>query len=366
MKGIPVSSVETMLEQTAHDLLQKGSGMPEPLARVLRETGARGLLSLSLDSIHGPFLSLGSAITGPDANERNLKALPALSDEQKNEKRFFFSMTDRQWIVLSAFSLDTQPFFTKLTLDITDPAGAPIRAGLFKLADYFTVKCRKLLQSFISDLAQRPAAVNPAASDISFERCVLEKIISFSPRIQSAVVLDEDGSIIHTEGFTGQVDQLAGALAPLFYRSNYELARLECTDCTAVTITDHEYTIRVGKLPNMSLALAISATGPHANAYVHFLHAAASTVLSEYAWRTGHLWGIALAEVPLPSRIRTSWFDSPQLVPQGRFVAKKGGNLYHTTGCRILTRTDTALLTWFEDRDVAAISGLRPCGACNP
>lgn len=354
-----------MLVQMAEDLIQKGTGIPAPLSRVLCETSHRRLLSLSLESASGPLLSIGSSTISSSGSERNLKALPVLCDEQKNEKRFFFAMTDKTWEVLCAFPLDSQQFFTRLTLDISDNEGTPLRSGIFKIADYFTMQCRKFLQSYLNTLVQLPAA-SPPETDTTFEGSVLEKVMAFSSEVQCAMVLDEDGYIVCAEGITGPVDGLASALAPLFYRSNNELARLESTDCTAVTLADHEYTIRIGRLPGTALALAISAAGPIANACVNFLHAAASNALSEYGWRTGQLWGIALADTQLSSRIRTSWFEEPQLIPQGKYVARKGGSSFHTSTCRILAKTDTALLTWFDDKTTTTQNGLRPCSTCNP
>ncbi|MBN1575415.1 MAG: hypothetical protein JW913_02620 [Chitinispirillaceae bacterium] len=356
-------SFEMMLEQI---LLGKGSGVSEPLSGALKRTYGRQLLTLSLESIHGPFFTTGSADVPPSDGERNFNALPSLTGGPKNEKRFFFTMSDRRWEVLSAFTLTTSPFFTTLTLDISDPASAPIRSRLFKLADYFTVQCRKLLQGYCDAVFRQQPTSGQPADQFGIEKSILRKIIDFSAHVHCAVLLDEDGFIIHTEGSSGSVDELGGALARLFYRSNHEIARLDCADCHAVTIADQEYTIRIGRLAGTSLAFAVSVEGPHATSFAHFLHKVASEALTDHAWRTGQLWGVAVAELPEPARIRESWFSPPRLLPHGKFVGKKGGKSFHAANCQILAKTDPSLLQWFKSRAIAIENGLRPCGACNP
>ena len=350
----------------AGELLSKGTGLPEPLAGVLRNAYPRHLLTLTLESVNGQLLTTGPRTVSASDNERNLLALPALAGEQNSEKRFFFAMSDKRWEVLSAFTIDNEPFFTTLTLDITDAASVPVRSGMFKLADFFTVQCRKLLQIFIGTVNRLPEPDSTNSGNFNFEKSVLEKIDSFSDQVQCAVLLDEDGFIIHSEGSAGSVDELGGALARLFYRSNHEIARLDCAECRAITLSDHEYTIRIGRLPGTSLALAVSAGGNYATAYAHFLHSTGSDALSRYAGKSGQLWGVSLASLPEPARIRESWFGSPSLIPHGKYVGKRGGKSFHTAGCQILAKTDTALLTWFDSRSAAIQQGLRPCGACNP
>jgi hypothetical protein len=347
-------------------LLLQGTGVPEPLSGAIRSAAGRNLLSLTLESVHGPILHAGPDHVSSAGTERDLKALPVLSDEQKSEKRFLFAMTDRHWEVLSAFTIDSRPYYTRVTLDISDPAGAPLRSGIFKIADYFTTQCRKHLQSFINVLVQRTTGTSPSDVDITFERSILEKAMTFSSQIQCALVLGEDGYIVHAEGSAGPVDGLAAALAPLYYRSSREIAALGCADCSAITLADREYTIRTGRIAGTALLHAVSAAGPSANAIVNFTHAAVSDALSEYGWRTGQLWGVKVAGIPLSSRVRTSWFADPELVPQGRFVMRRGSNAFHTSACPILAGTDTALLSWFNEKDEAARGGLRPCGTCNP
>ena len=355
---------EAMLRRMAIDLLTKGTGFPDPFAGVLRTASAKRLLTLSLESVHGPLLATEPGNLTAGDNRRNLLALPALADKQKNEKRFFFAMSDRRWEVLSALSVGNEPFFTTLTLDISDPASIPVRSGLFKLADYFTVQCRRLLQFYMQTVTAETAS--PPAGQFTREKNILEKLTAFSDRVQCAVLLDEDGFIIHTEGPAGSVDELGGALARLFYRSNNEIARLDCADCSAITLADHEYTIRIGRLRGTSLALAVSVCGMYAIAQAHLLHTIGSEALSLHARQTGELWGVSLAEVPEPARWRDSWFGTPGLVPHGKFVGKNGGKSFHTATCQILSKTDTGLLSWFDSRSAAIQQGLRPCGACNP
>ena len=355
-----------MLNRMADELLSKGAGLPEPFAGVLRNAYPEKLLSLSLESVHGPLLAAPSEYSSPSGNRRNLLALPALVDEENSEKRFFFAMSDRRWEVLSAFTIGNEPFFTRLTLDISVPSSIPVRSGLFKLADYFTVQCRKMLHRYIENVLGSPRPAVPNAGQYTYEKNILEKLTTFSDQVQCAVLLDEDGFVIHTEGPAGSVEELGGALARLFYRSNHEIARLDCAECSAITIADHEYTIRIGRLAGTSLALAVSASGPYALAAAQFLHATGSEALAHYAEETGQLWGVSLAEIPEPARRRESWFSPPGLIPHGKFVGKKGGKSFHTVNCQILSKTDIGLLTWFDSRGAAIQQGLRPCGACNP
>jgi hypothetical protein len=184
--------------------------------------------------------------------------------------------------------------------------------------------------------------------------------------VQCAVLLDEDGFIIHSEGHTGSIDELGGALARLFYRSTHEIARLDCAECTAITLADHEYSIRIGRLSGTSLAFAVSVGGSFAQAQSHFLHTITCDALVAAAKKTGQLWGVSLIDLPAPSRARSSWFGPPWLIPHGKFVGKKGGKSFHVATCQILSKTDTSLLQWFESRAAAIHDGLRPCGACNP
>jgi len=268
--------------------------------------------------------------------------------------------------VLSAFTLATLPFFTTLTLDVSDPAGLPIRSALFKLADYFTVQSRKFLQGYFDHVSRQTVASENSSGQSDVEKNVLRKIIDFSSHVQCAVLLDEDGFIIHAEGCAEPVDELCGALARLFHRSNQEIARLDCADCIAITLSDQEYTIRIGRLKGTSLVFAVSVSGPHSMPFAHFLHLIASTALTDHAWRSGRLWGVPVAELPEASRIRESWFHPPRLLPHGRFVGKKGGKSFHNVTCQILAKTDPSLLQWFESRAIAMANGMHPCGACNP
>ena len=359
-------SFEAILTRMADAVLSNGAGLPEPFAGVLRDAAPKKLLSLSLESVHGPLLAVPPEPSLRSGNRRNLLALPALVDEENSEKRFFFGMSDRRWEVLSAFTIGNEPFFTTLTLGVSDPSSIPVRSGLFKLADYFTVQCRKLLHRYIENVIDRPAPVGPQTEQYHTEKNILGKLTAFSDQVQCAVLLDEDGFVIHTEGPAGSVEELSGALARLFYRSNHEIARLDGAECGAITIADHEYTIRIGRLAGTTLALAVSVSGPYALAGARFLHAIGSETLAHYAETTGQLWGVSLVEVPEPARRRASWFGTPGLIPHGRFVGKKGGKSFHTVNCQILSKTDTALLLWFDSRSAAIQQGLRPCGACNP
>ncbi|MCX7727153.1 MAG: roadblock/LC7 domain-containing protein, partial [Chitinispirillaceae bacterium] len=303
-------------------------------------------------------------IIGGEDIEESLVSLPALINGRKNEKRFFFSMTEKRWLVISAFTLMSIPCFTIITLDITNKDSSLLRPALFKLSDYFTVQCRKLLQGYVDDISLQNER---QLEQFGYEKTVFEKIKNFSSEVQCVVLLDEDGFIIHTEGYNeAAVDELGGVLARLFYRSNSEIARLELAECNTITISDVEYTIMIGRIPGTTLAIAISIRGPHAAAYTHFLYTIGLNVLCNYAKNTGKLWGVPVVTQPSPTRIRKSWFGAPYLIPKGRFVSKKGGQTFHTPQCPILSRTDTSLLDWFENRALAIQSGLRPCGTCNP
>ena len=354
------------LDRMAVDLLRNGTGLPAPLSSVLQKTYSHQLLRLTLESTQGTFYSTGSENSDTSSNERNLKALPALTDERRNEKRFFFSMSDRLWEVRSAFTIETQSFFTTLTLDISDAESLPLRAGLFKLSDYFTVQCRRHLTAFKDALIFHPSSRRDNSDIASYEKSVLDKVALFSDEVQCAVLLDEDGFIIHSIGNAGSVNELSGALARLFYRSNHQIARLECTECTAISLADHEYSLKIGRLSGTSLAFAISVGGPFAAAQAHFLHTTAIDALLSAARTRGLLWGVSLADIPEQSRTRSSWFGPPKLIPHGKFVGKKGGKSFHTSTCQILSKTDALQLQWFENRAAAITEGLRPCGACNP
>gem|GEM_PF-5912460 len=361
-------SIETTLERVAEELINRCSVNSDRsvTSGTLPSTGSTSPLSLALESLHGPLLFTGSLAIQPSDDERNLAALPALTNGPGHEKRFFFSMTDRRWEVLSAFTVSTLPFFTALTLDVTEKATLSIRSTLFKLSDYFTVQCRKILEKFLYELKQQPEKSISRTEQFEYEKTVMKNIVDFSPSVRNAILLDEDGFIIHAEGNTGAVDELGSALARLFYRSNQEISRLDCADCHAVTLADREYTIRIGRLAQTSLAFAVTAAGPCSGALAHFLHAAGAEALCDYAKSNGRLWGVAPAVFIQPSRVRESWFGHPRLVPHGKFVGKQGGKSFHLPSCQILAKTDPSLLTWFESRGIAIENGLRPCGACNP
>ncbi len=357
-------SFETIIEQNALGSLKKGFGLSEPLADILRKTHHRQLITLRLDSPHGSFFSLGPSEPDTEGDELNLKTFGALCIERKNEKRFFFTMSDRYWKVLSAFKVYAWHFFSSLTFDISDPASTSLRPAIFKMADYFTVMCNRLLVKYIDSVQREPLDADLAKDPFGPEKNILRKIIAFSPYVQCVLLLDEDGFIVHSEGIA--VDELASALAKLLYRSNNIISKLECADCQFITIADHEYTIRIGRINGTSLAFALSVGGPHATAYAYFLHMLAVSALNEKGRNSGQLWGVELTVSPESSRIRDSWFTPPRLVPHGKFAAKKGGKLFHTSYCQILAKTDASMLEWFESRTSALEKGMRPCGVCNP
>jgi hypothetical protein len=355
-------SFEHRLSQAIAELRRGEAGMVDVLSALVRQLRDNDLLSFSLESTHGPIYTDGP-LCGPTAagDENNLAALPALTCERNTKKRFFCTMTERRWEVLSAFTLG-QPFFTTLTLDISDPTGAALRAGLFKLADLFTSQCRRLMQWHISGIAE----LAQAEEQFPFEKAVLRQVVNFSPSVQCALLIDDDGFIVHTEGGDGLVDELGSVLARLFYRCRRVPCLLDGADYSAITLSDPEFTIRIGRLTGTTLAFAVSVGGPFATAAAHFLHAFASDALCAHALEEGCLWGVATTPHRDPARIRTSWFSAPRLVARGKFVGKKGGKSFHAIDCQILARTDPSRLDWFDARAAAIAKGLRPCGACNP
>lgn len=359
-------AVEETLEHITEDLLSFGTGLPDPLARILRDAPSQELLTLSLESVHGPLLRSKSTNLFPHNNNWNIKALPVLAEESESDKRFFFSMSDKRWEVLSCCTIGSTNFFTTLTLNVADSRSAPLRSGLFKLSDYFTIQCRNILRQFVSSLITFEAVPKGSSDQHAIEKLLLRQVASFSKGVKCAVLIDEDGFIVHAEGNAGSVEELGGALARLFYRSKREINMLDTADLSAITLADYEYTIRIGRLPGTTLALAVSGGGPFAAAQVHFLHAVASDALIAYTSSAGNLWGVPINPPIGQMRIRESWFTHPRLVPQGKFVGKEGGKSFHVPNCQILFKTDTSQLCWFNSRAAAIKSGLQPCGSCNP
>lgn len=361
-----LQNVETMFENIVTDLLDKGISNSGPLLGPQWRRYDKPLLTFSLESTHGPFFTFG--VTDQDISDeiRNIDTLPVLTEGGKKNKRFLFTINNHSWETISAFTLETIPFFTTLTLDVSDPVSHPARTGFLKLADNFSFQCRNLLKEFIKSLYNWPSTSYRSDEPFVIEKSILQKIIKFSQHTLSVVLLDEDGFIIHKEGHAELADELSSTLSRFFSRSNREISRLECADCRAITLTDSEYTIRIGQLTGTSLKLAILVNGPCAIAFTRILHSIASGALTSYAKHNGQLWGIQFVESPKPARIRNWWFKRPVLFPHGKFVGKEGRMSFHTPTCQSLAKSNPVRLHWFESRGSAIENGWRPCNICNP
>jgi hypothetical protein len=359
-------SIEQQIVSIGNNLLTKGSGVQGSLAAVLKQTFADKLLSFSLETLDGQLLSVGSEIdTESDAKNRTI-AFPFLSEEHKKDKRFLFSVTDKKWNVLTTFSTGSFQWFTNVILDSTSNASIPIRSGLFKLADYFSIQCKKYLQQFLFTLTEKKDDAFQDANPFFLEKTLLSKITTFSSKVKCVVLLDEYGYIFHSAGMDGAVNDLGSALAALFCRSSIELSRLTLTNCSSINLSDREYTIYLGKIPGTTLLIAISATGKNANVLTRFLYTAALDALSIHLQQSGTIFGIPYSHTDEPLRKRNSWLHPPSLIPKGIFVGKIGASTFHTHDCQLLTTTDASQLQWYKTKSEVLQMGLRSCSVCNP
>jgi hypothetical protein len=363
---IHLPSVEEQIESMGINLLTKGSGVHDSLAAVLKQTFTNRLLNFSLESLDGLFIAIGSVTDGELDAENHKIALPILSKECKNDKRFLLSITDKKWNLLTAFTIDQFPWFTSITLDITSNASIPIRSGLFRLADFFTIQCKKHLQQFLHNLHENTNTGMHQADHLLFEKSVLNKIASFSSRVKCAMLLDEDGYVLHAVGIEGAIKELGSALANLFHRSTNELSRLNATECTSINLSDFEYTIQLGKITGTTLLIAISVSGANANVLARFLFTVAQNALLHHLHQSGIICGIPFPQPIVHLRERYSWLNPPVLVPKGVFAQKNGATTFHTPDCQLLGATDASLLQWHKTKNEALQKRLRPCAVCNP
>lgn len=359
-------SVEEQIERMVTDLLTRGVGVQNPLAEVLKQAFSSKLIACRLESTDGAFVASTHSSNEHQSELTKESVLPLFADKQHQGRTFLFSMTDTTWTVFTAFYAGVYPWFTTVTLDASTAASTPLKPGLFKLADYFTAQCKKQLHQFLASLSPGQFRATRFTDATTYEQTVLEHAVQFSSKVKSVVLLDEDGFVLASAGMDGAVTDLGAALARLFYRSTVELARLDATECTSITLSDHEYTIHMGKIRGTTLTCAISANGSNAQVIARFLLDALLDAFHQYIELNGNLCGVPAALTADPLRSKVSWFTPSTLVRKGMLVQKSGAASFHTPYCQMLATTDAATLSWYQNKNQALQAGLRPCSVCNP
>ena len=359
-------SVIQQILTMGNNLLTKGIGAKDSLSSILRQPFSSKLLSLALDSSDGTLLSLGPQCVSTKYARQKMSLHSAPVHDPKNEKRFLFSMTQTQWDVLTALNVGPFSWFTLVTLDISSTASTPLKSGIFKLADYFTMQCRTFLYSFLTEIAALCTSAGSSFTKTAPEQELLDKIAGFSSEIQSILLLNENGSLIYHSGSLPPPEELAHSLIQFHHRSNSLLPSSTPAPFEAITLSDNEYTVEIGRIRGTNLLIVISACGDNALATSRFIRKIALDAFHERLKITGSIAGIKRIPPLNTCRVQDSWFSPPRVIPQGIFAGIIGTALFHDPQCRALSKVSDEQIIWFHQRSEPLQYRLQPCQICDP
>lgn len=365
-RSFPLRSVEEQIVLMGNALLTKGTGVTGSLAELLRQPSSQTLLSLHLDSADGELVHIGAPNSIEQHTTRPTEREPIASPDSGNDKRFLLSMTPTKWHVHASFLSGSYTWHVTVSLDITSPEGPPLRAGLFKIADYFTSQCRFLLGNYISEVTALCASSSSAFLRSAPEQELLVKIASFSPQVQSVMLLGKKGDILCHSGTTVPSQELGLALAALFFQTKEALHKQGTSSCHCCTVCDQEYTILITWIREVDICFVVSACGPQALIVARFLKTVGADACTVRLDTTGYLCGIAAQSNSSPLRLPTSWFSRALPVPQGILAGIDGSPLFHIPECQALYRADESTISWFKNRTEPLQFGLHPCPTCEP
>ena len=211
--------------------------------------------------------------------------------------------------------------------------------------------------------------IDPAGKSVCVHACemhVLERIAGFSSAVNYITLIDSDGFVVCTHGNVDEVEKVAGNAALFHQRCVRELAFRGDAAIQSEAFSCKGHTVLIGQIEHTPLSLAISTDGRYARSFASFLFELAHDALMTIAHDTGNLLGSQIEPTREPGRIRTSWFNTAQLIAKGKYVGKQGGKAFHVAACKSLLKSDDTCLLWYEKRSDAIHAGFIPCKLCNP
>ncbi len=354
------------LIQVIGEVFKEGNGLDESLARVVREAYKKDKISFSLQSQFGPFVD--SAPKSPELAACSLKSseLQPLLSDRSDTRRFVFSISSKVVENISCFLVNNQTFYATIILKETDSKEQFLYSEIIHLMNILCIRCQTVITDYMQPLIKLVDGCNTPNDPYHKETQALRRISELSSSLHCIALIDNDGFILNKHGNGEEIEKVASNLARFHQRCIRELGFMDNVITRSATFSCQETSVLIGQIEHTNLALAISAQGKHSRPCVSFLFDVAHSALTRIAKESGTLWGSPIDQIIDPTWMRTSWFGAAYLVPQGKFVGKKGGKAFHLCSCNSLIKSEESSLTWYKKRAEAIRAGLEPCKSCNP
>jgi hypothetical protein len=358
--------IEERLIKELHEVLANGVGMKQPIAEAVRKAFERNCISFSLQSKHGPLIDKGSKTSLPYAVSWQQSVFQTLATDRNDTKRFVFSISPGSWDIISFFMINRSAFYAILILDEPESMEECLRAGIMKVLDFLCARCHCILADYMKQLLLPIDPAGKSGRVHAGEMHVLERIAEFSSTVNYITLIDSDGFIVSTYGNVDEVEKVAGNAALFHQRCVRELSFRGDAAIQSEAFSCKGHTVLIGQIEHTPLSLAISTDGRYARSFASFLFELAHDALMTIAHETGKLLGSPIEPIREPGRIRTSWFNTAQLIAKGKYVGKQGAKAFHVAACKSLLKSDDTCLLWYEKRSDAIHAGFIPCKLCNP
>jgi hypothetical protein len=359
-----MNTLDSRLLSIARQSLAVCRSVSEALTEVCKENGARGGVTLSLQSRYGVLIRIGE--TTPTLDLCSHPLLNTLYSSE-SEERIALLLGDRDWNMVSCFSLSGIAFYPVITIPSPPNELRWVRYELLAALDCFSLNCKQALEGFITGASTRLAAPPLAVLHRgSFEKALLENLLGYSDKVDCAALLDNDGFVLIAAGPTDRAEAIASNLALFNRQAVTGLNHLGNVAVRSLSIGDSTSALLIGRTPGRNVSLALSVRGEGAGVIARFLFDAGVAIVGSIAGTQETLGDYGEEMDKMALRRRDSWLSAPRLVPQGAYAAVDGEKTFHDPGCSIPAKGDDVEIQWFDTRAEAIKAGFAPCKECNP
>jgi hypothetical protein len=357
----------TRLDQTltsmAHQSLTVCRSVSDALSRVFADQRRGAGVSLSLQSRYGTLLKVPERLENSTLTLCTHPLLEALHSGEK-EERIALLLDEREWNMVSCFSLSGIAFYPVITVPAPPPELRWARYEMLAALDCFSITCKQALSAFLKGTGSwaPPAEVRHG----SHEKSILQRLVGYSDKVDCAALIDHDGFVLIAEGLPEKADEIAGHLALFNRQAARDLGTLGEVVIRSLSLCDDDHALLIGRTTGPQVSLALSVKGPLSRTIARFLFEAGVSSLqvkSDPAGRLGEYRG----EIPaIPLWVRDAWLLPPRVTPRGALASVKGSGVFHEPQCGNLAGNDLTGIQWFAARVEAIKAGLSPCTICNP
>ncbi len=316
-----------------------------------RDGAGRERIAFFLDSEDGPVLHHEQEGAG------QIKPRAEATNSSELDEVVTMAMTPRRWDFVARRIIRGIAFYAGVICRPGENSSRLDRHHLLALLDCFSMNCDGVLRDFADGL-QRKADGGGEGRPWGHEERVLERLASFSHRVNNCALLDTDGFVLHAVGQVGVGEEQAARLALLLGRVDRKVRGVEGTGVKSLVLSEAGSALLIGRIESKPLALAVTVTGEGAEGVAGLL----------YRYAAGAIGG-GVEEGGTAGRrvwIKDSWLGARRLRACGRFVAGEGATVFHDPACAALLHCDVESLTWYDCRSAPVRAGLRPCRLCHP